>query len=162
MPGAHEFTRLRDTNIQSSESHQFARDTETVDIPDLAQYDGTQGIANAGDGGDIAAGLLQQYRELFFQFLDLGFQKSQLFHELPDLESKGVFSEVDAERTSCHSLELFCLLFAKSTMTGFSKRFVSFLVETVSISSGVGYWASTSLDVAPKVSENRLSYSGNT
>lgn len=59
LPGAHELAGLRDTDIQSSESHQFARSAETVDIPDLAQYDGAQGIANTGDGSDKATGLFQ-------------------------------------------------------------------------------------------------------
>lgn len=73
MPGTCELAGLRDADIQSSESHQFAGSVEASDISNFTEDDGAQSIANAWDGGDIAAGLLQQHSNLLFQLSNLSF-----------------------------------------------------------------------------------------
>ena len=118
LPGAGEFPGLGDPYIQPREGDQFARRIKAVDIPDLPQDNGPQGVPNAGNGSDIAAGLLQQGGDLFLQLHDLPLQKLQLFDELPDLKSKGIFGKAHPKGTGCRGFQLLCLFPSEAPMAG--------------------------------------------
>lgn len=118
LPCSGKFSGLCDPDIQPGESNQLVRCVEAVDVPDLPQDDGAQSVPDAGNGGDVAAGLLQQRGNLFLQLCNLSLQKLQLLDELPDLKSKGVFGKTHPKRTGCRSLQLLRFLFSKPAMTG--------------------------------------------
>lgn len=71
LPGAAELSRLGYLDIQSREGHQLAGGIKTMDIPDLAEDDGAQGVPNAWDGSDELVSLVEQFGYLGFQLLDL-------------------------------------------------------------------------------------------
>lgn len=60
LPGAGEFPGLGDPYIQPREGDQFARRIKAVDIPDLPQDNGPQGVPNAGNGSDMTYTSLDQ------------------------------------------------------------------------------------------------------
>ena len=83
-----------------------------MNIPDLTENDGTQGISNAWNRGDVAAGLFQQGGDLSLQLRDLSFQKLHLLNELSDLESKGISGKAHTEGIGCRCFQLFSFLFS--------------------------------------------------
>ena len=75
LPCTGELSGLGHSDIQTGEGDQLVGGVKAMNISNLAEDDGAERLPNARDGGDIAAGLLQQDGYLRFKFFDLPLQK---------------------------------------------------------------------------------------
>lgn len=105
---------------------------------------------------------MKQISNLLFKLGKLLFCKNNLLNKLLDLKSKSAFAKAIPKVPSAAALISSAFSFTSLPRLALFRMLVSFRVDMASMSSGVGQFKSNSVDELPNVSENRLSYSGNT